>query len=259
MRTIVCGLSLALAAVAVPVAAQQRSALPLVEIPAVGAAHGGLVAVILSADGGWVTFDKVVANRFAAAGVPVVGWSSLDYYRTPRTQDEAAADLARVLRTHLPAGARAYLVGYSFGADVLPFLVNRLPADLRARVAGVALVGLSSYAVFHFQPGEWVGLLRGPRYATLPEVRRLGDLPLLCVYGSGDRDAICEGLGIPGARVVAVPSGHRFAGISPQVADLLVRAATAPAVAVRRVGERMGAAAGGADQPARVTLSRGGM
>ena len=44
---------------------------------------------------------------------------------------------------------RVLLVGYSFGADVLPFVVNRLPPDLRDRVASVSLLGIDSNAARH--------------------------------------------------------------------------------------------------------------
>ncbi|MFL5541639.1 MAG: AcvB/VirJ family lysyl-phosphatidylglycerol hydrolase [Longimicrobiaceae bacterium] len=214
---------LAGAALAAPAAARAQAAalrdLPLVEVPVRGEPAGGLIAVLLTADGGWATLDRTVAAGLAADGVPVVGWSSLDYYRRPRTPDAAAADLARVLRHYLEAweGRRVLLVGYSFGADVLPLLVNRLPGDLRARVAGVALIGLSPDAVFEFHPSEWVGLVRGRRYPTLSEVRRLGDLPLLCVYGVGDRDEACGRLGMANARVVAIASGHRMGPVAAAV------------------------------------------
>lgn len=225
-RPIIALCALALAPVCAPARAGAQLPMPLVEVPATGGVPHKLVAVILTADGGWATFDRVVAARLAASGVPVVGWSSLDYYRRQRTPEGAAADLAQVLRHYLPPGdGRAYLVGYSFGADVLPFLINRLPPDLRRRVAGVALVGISSFAVFQFHASEWVGVLRGPRYATLPEARRLRDLPVLCVYGRGDHDAVCDSLGLPNATVVAIDSGHRMAGVSETVGDMLVRAA----------------------------------
>jgi type IV secretory pathway VirJ component len=256
MRRSLLGLIL-LCAAAHPAAAQLRP-LPLVEVPATSQARGYLVAVLLSADGGWVTFDRVVAGRLADAGVPVVGWSSLDYYRQARTPAEAAGDLATVLRTHLPPGARAYIIGYSFGADVLPFLVNRLPPDLRARVAGVAVVGPSSFAVFQFHASEWVGLLRGTRYATLPELRHLGDLPVLCIYGKNDRDAVCKTLMMPNVRVAEVDGGHRMAGISATVGELIVRAAN-EAASAGGSGEQTRAVARTHAAPAGVTPPRGGL
>ena len=227
----ICAVLAAGAALAAPAAARAQAAalrdLPLVEVPVRGEPAGGLIAVLLTADGGWATLDRGVAAGLAADGVPVVGWSSLDYYRTQRTPETASADLARVLRHYLEAwdGRRVLLVGYSFGADVLPLLVNRLPADLRARVAGVALIGLSADAVFEFHASEWVGLVRGRRYPTLSETRRLGDLPLLCIYGEEDRDEACGRLGMANARVVAIASGHRMGPVAAAVGEAVRREA----------------------------------
>ncbi|HSU13220.1 AcvB/VirJ family lysyl-phosphatidylglycerol hydrolase [Longimicrobium sp.] len=213
---------------AAPAAAQAPvTGLPLVEVPAAGPRSGDLIAVILTADGGWAALDRGVADDLARGGIPVVGWSSLDYYRKPRTPDEAAGDLARVLRHYLPAwgGRRALLIGYSFGADVLPLLVNRLPVDLRARIAGITLIGFSPSAVFEFHMTEWVGMVRGRQYATLPEVRRLRDVPVLCVYGVTDHAEACGRLGMANATLVAIPSGHSMGSVSGRVGAVVLRQA----------------------------------
>jgi type IV secretory pathway VirJ component len=214
---------------AAPAAAQQPplGGLPLVEVPATAPRQGDLIAVLLTADGGWAALDRGVAADLANSGIPVVGWSSLAYYRTPRTPDQAAADLARVLRHYLPAwgGRRVMLIGYSFGADVLPLLVNRLPDDLRSRVAGVALIGFSPSAVFEFHMSEWLGMVRGRQYPTLPEVRRLTNVPILCVYGQGDHDEACGQLGMQNATVVAIASGHKMGSVSGPVGEVVVRQA----------------------------------
>ena len=51
--------------------------LSLVEVPATSASRNTMV-VLLTGDGGWADMDKTIAARLAAAGVPVVGWSSLE-------------------------------------------------------------------------------------------------------------------------------------------------------------------------------------
>ena len=43
------------------------------------------LAILLTGDGGWADFDKSLAAGLSAHGVPVVGWSSLGYYWTPRS------------------------------------------------------------------------------------------------------------------------------------------------------------------------------
>jgi type IV secretory pathway VirJ component len=197
--------------------------LGLVEVPASGGVDRGAMAVILTGDGGWADIDKSVAAGLAAAGVPAVGWSSLRYYWTPRTPEEAATDLARIVEHYATAWKkeRVLLVGYSFGADVLPFLVNRLPAPARGRVHGVTLLALSGAAEFEFHVSDWLGGGRGSR-PTAPEVARM-TVPVTCVHGSDEEDSACLTLA-KGARVrvMSVGSGHHLGGDYPRLVELIL-------------------------------------
>ncbi|HWK90040.1 MAG TPA: AcvB/VirJ family lysyl-phosphatidylglycerol hydrolase, partial [Longimicrobium sp.] len=95
--------------------------------------------------------------------------------------------------------------------DVLPFLVNRLPADTRARVGGLALLALAADAVFEFRLEQWWGPSHAPRHPVLPEVRRLMDrVPVTCAWGQGDELAACPRLAGTAVRVVALRGGHHF-------------------------------------------------
>jgi len=187
--------------------------LPLTEVPATGAPidHPRTFAVILTGDGGWADIDKRIAAGLAARGIPSVGWSSLAYYWTPRTPDAAAADLARILRHYAMTwqADRVLLVGYSFGADVLPFLVNRLPSDVAPLVDRVAMLGVSPVAAFEFKVAEWVGASSATEYPTAPEIERLR-VPGVCVVGAGDADAPCPAGGRVATAVVG--HGHHFGG-----------------------------------------------
>jgi type IV secretory pathway VirJ component len=199
------------------------SGLGLVEVGAEGGTGRDLMAVLLSGDGGWAGIDKGIASRLAARGIPVVGWSSLKYYWTPRTPENAAHDLARILEHYGGEwGRRRFLlVGYSFGADVLPFLVTRLPPGLRARIALVGLVGLSPQASFEFHVADWLGVETG-RHPTVPEVERLGALPVACLRGDDENDSACASLRGPAVHVATVPGGHHFDGDYERVADSLL-------------------------------------
>jgi type IV secretory pathway VirJ component len=197
--------------------------LGLVEVSAAGGADRGLMAVLLTGDGGWAGIDKSIASHFAARGIPVVGWSSLKYYWTPRTAEEAAGDLARILEHYGDAWGRrrVILAGYSFGADVLPFLVTRLPRELRDRIALVGLVGLSPQASFEFHVAGWLGMESG-QHPTAPEVGQLGSMPVVCLRGEGENDSACASLRGPAVRVVTVPGGHHFDGDYERVAEAIL-------------------------------------
>lgn len=199
--------------------------LPLVEIPA-RAARADTCVVLLSGDGGWARLDQEMAEALAAGGFPVVGLNSLRYFWTPRTPDSAARDLERICRHHLGAwnAQRLVLVGYSFGADVLPFLVNRLPPDLRARIPLVALVGLGASAAFEFHLSGWLGWgPRSPERPVLPELRLIRGPRVVCVDGAQDPGRLAPDLDLgPGKRVL-VPGSHHFGGDYRGLARVVLR------------------------------------
>jgi type IV secretory pathway VirJ component len=197
--------------------------LSLVEVPPVGQASGDTMAIILTGDGGWADIDRRVSAGLADRGVPVVGWSSLDYYWTPRTPDGAASDLARIIDHYASAWkrSRVIIVGYSFGADVAPFLVNRLSGTARASVSHVALLSPSDQAAFEFHMTSWLGGGSNPHYLTLPEINRLS-MPVICVAGADEADSACRHAHNPLMKFETVGRGHHFGGNYERIVDLVL-------------------------------------
>lgn len=189
--------------------------LPVVEMPVAADRPGRLMAVILSGDGGWRDIDKQVAGVLQADGVPVVGLDALRYFWTPRTPDQLAADVARIMAHYQAAWHRpeVLLVGYSFGADVLPFAVNRLPPAARAAVRQVSLLGLSPWADFEIHVSGWVGDgPNGDSKATAPELARMDRALVQCVYGADEADSACRDPAMAAAERIETAGGHHFDG-----------------------------------------------
>jgi type IV secretory pathway VirJ component len=194
-----------------PVAAAELRDLPLVEVR--GKDETADLALLLTGDGGWSGLDKGVTAEFAARGVATVALNSLRYFWTARSPEETAKDVERVLRHYLAAWKkeRIVLVGYSFGADVMPFVLERLPADLRARIRSVSLLGLSSTATFEVKVSGWLGG-GGEGLPVKPQIEALKDPPrMLCLYGEGESDTLCPELPAHIARE-QVGKGHHFSG-----------------------------------------------
>ena len=131
--------------------------------------------------------------------------------------------MARIIRHYLTSWnkQRVLLVGYSFGADVLPFIVNRLPADLQTRIKTVNLLGLDASASFKISVSDWIGSDEGG-FATRPELANLQALPVLCIYGEGEKDSICPSLSSAHLRSEQVGTGHHFGGEYAQLADRIL-------------------------------------
>jgi type IV secretory pathway VirJ component len=215
VTTLILAVSLAGAALtsARPVAAQGVGDLPLSITPA---SPGPLLAVLMTGDGGWAAGDKSMAKALAQRGIAVVGLNSARYLELARTPDQASNDLARILGHFLEAlhRERVVLVGYSRGADLLPFMVSRLPADLRDKIVLTALLGPGQWASFEFSLLDLArSHARPDAFPVQPEVAKLRGTPILCLYGSRDRGAICQSLAEAGlARAIEHPGGHRVAG-----------------------------------------------
>ncbi len=201
------------------------SDLPLIEVPAEGGGSD-LLAVIVSGDGGWAGLDREVGGEIARRGIPVVGLNALQYFWTARTPEGASGDLARILRHYLRAWNRRdiLLIGYSLGADVLPFLANRLPADLLERVREIALLGPGRSAEFEFHLTEWLfGSSDAAARPVLPEVEKLRGKKILCVYGREEQKSLCPELEQDLAEAVRIPGGHHFGGKYEAIAALILR------------------------------------
>jgi type IV secretory pathway VirJ component len=195
------------------------SDLPIIEVPAQpttsasGTASSDSFAIIMSGDGGWAGLDQDVAAALSARGIPVVGLDSLRYYWTARTPAGLAADTDRMIRYYLAhyGKQRVMLIGYSQGADVLPFAVNRLPEATRAHVALTAVMGMSEHALFEFHLTSWVSD-DNSGLATLPEINRITGTPVLCIYGADEKDSLCPELDAKKFHVVELKGGHHFDG-----------------------------------------------
>lgn len=221
---------LAATAPAPPTLAADVSDLPLVEVPAPGSPDPRL-ALIVSGDGGWASIDREVGGVLVQDGVAVVGLDSLQYFWKKRTPDGSADALARIARHYLGAWhkEKLVLVGYSRGADVLPFMASRLPDDLKQRVALVALLGPALSVEFEFHVADWLRESHSP--ATLPtgpELPKLRGLKLICVYGHGESESLCRTLDPALGEAIEVPGDHHFDGDYAGVARRILAAAGPP-------------------------------
>jgi type IV secretory pathway VirJ component len=208
------------------VAPGELQGLPVVEVGAQG--EGDTLALLISGDGGWAGIDKGIAATLTKSGVPVVGLDSLRYFWTKRTPESTAADVEHILRYYLAQWRkqRALLIGYSQGADVLPFVVNRLPAERRTQVRLAALLGPSMRAQFEFHLTNWFGRPSGG-YPVPAEIAAISNVPVLCVYGAEETDSPCPQLRGSNKRIVKLPGAHHFDGNYDALARLILTQMTA--------------------------------
>lgn len=174
------------------------------------AASRGLAVVLVSGDMGFkIGMGPQIARRFADDGIPVVGVSSLAYFRQQRSPAEVQALITDAARRALAFGHadRLVLIGQSFGADMMHVGLTGMPADLRAKVKIVELVVPTDTVFYRASPSELFNWAE-PDAMALPTGRKLTWVPALCVQGALEEDSLCPKLTQPNMRRIALPGGH---------------------------------------------------
>ena len=194
-----------------PTPPQGLDDLPVLELPASGTQNDSFV-VLLTGDGGYAGMDQKITAAFNAKGQPVAVLNALKYFWKARTPQEVANDVDRIMRYYSATWRkrRVILVGYSQGADVMPFVINRLPEASRAMIASAAAIAISDSALFEFHIANWLTDPKG--VPTLPELNRLSGVPFVCIYGVEDEDSLCPKLNKGSIRLVKLPGAHHFHG-----------------------------------------------
>ena len=186
-------------------------------------------AVFLTGDGGWRPVDHKITQTLNASGMSVVGFLTPPYFSVRRNADDAACTIADVIRAYQQRWQKQkfVLIGFSRGADVLPFVVNRLPQDLRSQIQLVALLGPEPMIDFEYHP-FW-SLLRyvrhPPEFPVRPEIEAMRGLNVLCVYGERETDSLCPTLDPQQFRIVREPGGHHYGGRYDEVGRAILDAA----------------------------------
>jgi type IV secretory pathway VirJ component len=216
------------------------------------AGKGDVMAVIVSGDGGWADLDRRLGIALIDRGVPVLGINSFKYYWREHDPRQTARELDALMTKHIDAWGkrRIWLIGFSFGADVLPTITDQLSAGNRARITQMVLLSPSRDVTFEIELQgymieqgwfkerlkdalQWVNPI--DHHDPLPPLLALhGQPPVACYYGLDDAaDSLCDQPGLPTwVAVHAKRGGHHFdEGYGPLAQQMLDELPVSPSTA----------------------------
>jgi len=217
------------------------------------AGKSDVMTIIYSGDGGWADLDRRLGISLIDRGIPVLGVNTFKYYWRNRTADESAAELDALMTKYSSAWnkPRIWLIGYSFGADLLPTLVNKLSPVNRARITQMVLLAPSRAVNFEIELEGYM-IKQGwfqehlktlletinpiKEYAAMPPLQALNNQPpVVCYYGLDDADdSVCTEPNVPNWVVIHPKQGdHHFEGgyepLAKQMMAELPASASTPA------------------------------
>jgi len=182
------------------------------------------LAVFISGDGGWTSFDQAICQGMAAKGIPVIGLDAQKYFWKFKSPDVVAADLAKVIQQYAPQWKkrRFSLIGYSFGACVIPFVADRLPVSVRNDLDGLFCLSPDESADFEIHVVDMLSLgSKKDIYDVLSEIKKVGRLHPVCLFGDKESVELRSKFAQTGARILTLPGNHHYNHNANAVADAL--------------------------------------
>ncbi|GHD09698.1 virulence factor family protein [Tianweitania populi] len=184
--------------------------LPAIDLPSEDAPKA--LAILVSGDGGWRDLDKTIGDYLSTQSIHVVGLDSLHYFWAKKNPAELSRDLANIINEADPTRELPImLIGYSFGADTIPFAFPLLPKEMQDRTKVLALMAPGQHTSFQVTVSGWLGI-DDSGYDIVPAIAALPADRVICVYGKEEDDAACPDPALKTVTVVATEGGHHFDG-----------------------------------------------
>jgi type IV secretory pathway VirJ component len=178
------------------------------------------IAFFISGDGGWYHFEQTIANDLAKKGIPTIGLDSRKYFWTRRTPEETTSEMAEALMYYAKLWKRDkfVLMGYSLGAEIVPFIVNRLPKDIKLKVEATVLLSPDITTDFEIHITNMLGVgNKQNTYNTIPELLKMQNIPTLLIFGDGEKTKVPGLLSGTNMKIIKIPGDHHYKSNLPLI------------------------------------------
>lgn len=179
------------------------------------------VILYISGDGGWNKFSTSLIQQFAAAGYPVIGLNAKSYFWEKKTPQQTGADVQLLLDKYCKEWKRnkIILMGYSFGADVLPFVHNNLANEWQKKIKQQVLLSPSANTDFEVHLSEMLGYRRKNGMSVVDEINKTANCTFIFVFGEADDNFPLNQLKAKNYKNINLPGGHHFDNNVNELAD----------------------------------------
>lgn len=178
----------------------------------------------ISGDGGWIKTDMEVSKLLNEHGMPVVGLDALKYFWKEKTPEGSAAEFSEIITRYMQLWHRNsfILVGYSFGASVVPFIANRLNDGLNNYLKGVYCFSPEEKGDFKIRLSDFLYRKYGGKYKVLPELKKITQVKPVCAFGKGEDKNIRKNFLSSEFRIEILPGKHHYDDKFSRVANVIL-------------------------------------
>jgi type IV secretory pathway VirJ component len=148
------------------------------------------LVVYFTSDGGWRSFDRRLADSLCANNISLTGMNSYKYFRKRKTPQQTLDSILPCIDLNLKKyNCHTFvLAGYSFGAEVVPFLYNLMNGEWKNKVEFIVLLSPSDNSDFKVHLLDMVGFTyRHWHYDVLSEIMKIDDKKIIVFWGADEK------------------------------------------------------------------------
>lgn len=181
----------------------------------------------ISGDGGLNNFfSRTFMQQFRQQGLSIIGMSSKSYFWSKKTPAQAAWDIGNVINAYLKKWncQDFVLIGYSFGADVAPFIQMRFSSGLGRQAKHIILMSPSQKTDFEIHLLSSLGFYKNKGLNVPNEINKL-TVSTTLIFGSNEKDFPIESITAKNVKIIRVPGSHHYEWNVAEVVKQITNAA----------------------------------
>ena len=201
----------------------QGDALPL-QVVAGPVDHSKPMIIYITGDGGWNSFSATISKLLAAKGYPVVALNSKKYFWKKKTAQQTGQAIEKMISDYSKTWNKdkIILLGYSFGADVLPFGYTFLSETSKRMVQKVVLLSPSGKTDFEIHLSYSISL-GTDALAVVKGINNLLNKPIDLIAGEDEEDFKFSGITNKNCTITKLPGGHHYDGDEERVVGYIIK------------------------------------
>lgn len=179
--------------------------------------------IFLSGDGGWIEFEDTLSLKFAEKGFNTIGINSRSYFWDKKTPEQTEGDIVQLIRKYVKIYGthQLYICGYSFGADVIPFIYNRLPPKAKKHLVALEMLSPYSTTDFKVKLSDLTNLAGDHKHYKVDKELEKVTATTYCFYGIDEDEKSLKDLKMSNFHVNILKGDHHY---DPSEFDTIVAA-----------------------------------
>ena len=186
--------------------------------------HDKPLIFYISGDGGFNKFTNNLCESFNKNGYDVYSLNAKSYFSDKKTPEQTAVDINNYIFQKLTGrqNQQVIMIGYSFGADVLPFVLNRLPQSMLEKIKASFIMASSGSTDFETHWSDMLGGNTKRSMDVVTEINKLAGGNLVIINGSDENNLALNNITLKKYTHEVLPGGHHFDGDTDEIIKVIL-------------------------------------